>query len=150
MLTCQRQSNAAVAAGLATATVTKPIWLVKTRLQLDIAQASKGTSLRQYSGSMDCVRQVLKAEGVTGLYRGLTASYLGTAEAVIHLVLYERLKLLFSRSLVDSKNSAVLKLNENVQWISVTGVAGLAKVAAVLMTYPHEVTCLGASGCYIS
>ncbi|KFH44412.1 putative mitochondrial carrier-like protein [Hapsidospora chrysogenum ATCC 11550] len=89
-------AQAAIAAGLATATFTNPIWLVKTRLQLDKARMRSGgiTATRQYRNSLDCVRQVVRAEGVRGLYRGLSASYLGTVETAMHLVLYERLKVM--------------------------------------------------------
>ncbi len=32
---------------------------------------------------------IVKKEGITGLYRGMTASYLGVSEGVIQWVLYE-------------------------------------------------------------
>lgn len=129
----------AVAAGLATATVTNPIWLVKTRLQLDTAQSQGGALMRRYSGSLDCIRQVVRSEGIQGLYRGLSASYLGTAETVIHLVLYERLKAVFHGSLASFETRDMPALGEVASWASTSGAAGCAKVAAVLITYPHEV-----------
>ncbi len=84
-------AQAAIAAGIATATATNPIWLVKTRLQLDAlrTQAAGGIATRRYKNSLDCVRQVVRQEGIRGLYRGLSASYLGTVETALHLVLYE-------------------------------------------------------------
>ncbi|PWI64276.1 hypothetical protein PCL_11308 [Purpureocillium lilacinum] len=129
-------AQAAVTAGIATATATNPIWLVKTRLQLDRANGS--TALRQYRGSLDCIQQVLKAEGVAGFYRGLSASYLGTVETVIHLVLYERLKIFF-RSRRSRRGTTTSSEDELMNWASTSGAAGCAKVAAVLATYPHEV-----------
>ncbi len=65
----------AVIAGVTVSTVTNPIWVVKTRMQLQTRE--KGVAPR-YSSSLDCVRQTLHAEGVRGLYKGLLASYLGT------------------------------------------------------------------------
>jgi len=127
-------AQAAVAAGIATATATNPIWLVKTRLQLD-ASRTAGTTGRRYKSSLDCVRQVVQKEGIGGLYRGLSASYLGTVETALHLVLYEQFKLLCRRALsgTDTQNNAAWS-----EVIGTTGAAGSAKLAAGLITYPHE------------
>lgn len=130
-------AQAAIAAGIATATATNPIWLVKTRLQLDKAQAATGT--RRYKNSLDCIRQVLRQEGISGLYKGLSASYLGSLETALHLVLYERIKTTLHTSLgsPDGKETATQK--EITSWLSTTGAAGSAKFAAALIAYPHEV-----------
>jgi solute carrier family 25 protein 33/36 len=130
-------AQAAICAGIATATATNPIWLVKTRLQLDKAQTTTGT--RRYKNSLDCVRQVLRQEGISGLYKGLSASYLGSLETALHLVLYERIKTILHTSLgsPDGKDTATQK--EITSWLSTTGAAGSAKFAAALIAYPHEV-----------
>ncbi|XWW98435.1 hypothetical protein V2A60_006435 [Cordyceps javanica] len=101
-------AQAAVAAGIATATATNPIWLVKTRLQLDKKQSR-------------------------------LASYLGTLETVVHLVLYERLKTLFRKGGASASGAASSRHSELSHWASTAAAAGCAKVAAVLITYPHEV-----------
>lgn len=129
-------AQAAVAAGIITGTATNPIWLIKTRLQLDKTRTkTDGAARRQYKNSLDCLVQVARTEGIRGLYRGLTASYLGTVETALHLVLYERLKVAIRYGLgEDTASMKGLKT-----WISTSGAAGSAKLAAVLMTYPHEV-----------
>lgn len=104
-----------------------------------MAQSHHGDLMRQYSGSLDCIRQVVRSEGIRGLYRGLTASYLGTAETVLHLVLYERLKAVFHTSLAKFTTTDTPALGEVSNWTSTSGAAGCAKIAAVLITYPHEV-----------
>ncbi|KAJ1469895.1 mitochondrial carrier domain-containing protein [Baffinella frigidus] len=73
---------AAVAAGGMSSTVTCPIWMVKTRMQL---QGNSG-------GVIDTARSIVKAEGVRGLYRGLGASYWGLSEGAIQFFLYEKFK----------------------------------------------------------
>ncbi|KAG5765363.1 hypothetical protein H9Q72_006574 [Fusarium xylarioides] len=129
-------AQAAVAAGIATATLTNPIWLIKTRLQLDKAQTQVGgVASRQYRNSLDCLAQVVRMEGVRGLYRGLTASYLGTVETAMHLVMYERLKVMIRYGLGGNNAS----LGELGTWASTSGAAASAKLATVLVTYPHEV-----------
>lgn len=45
-----------------------------------------------YKNSLDCLLKVLKQEGVPGLFRGVTASYLGIVEGMTQWVVYERLK----------------------------------------------------------
>ncbi len=54
-------------AGVVTSTVTSPIWVVKTQMQLE---CSRLTAQR-------CVKQIFKMDGIRGFYRGLTASYAG-------------------------------------------------------------------------
>lgn len=130
-------AQAAISAGIATATATNPIWLVKTRLQLDKAQAATGN--RRYKNSLDCVRQVLRQEGLGGLYKGLSASYLGSVETALHLVMYERLKTIMQKSLGSPEGKETATQKEITSWISTTGAAGSAKFAAALMAYPHEV-----------
>lgn len=132
-------AQAAVVAGIATSTATNPIWLVKTRLQLDKSRTlAGGVTARQYKNSLDCVRQVLRQEGIRGLYRGLSASYLGTVETALHLVLYERLKRLYGGALRGSRARNSTTWDELTKWVSTSGAAGSAKLAAVLITYPHE------------
>lgn len=72
-------------AGFVSATLTNPIWFVKTRLQLDYnANAKQSVS--------ECVRRIYATQGLTGFYKGITASYVGISETVIHFVIYEALK----------------------------------------------------------
>ncbi|GJJ11180.1 hypothetical protein Clacol_005412 [Clathrus columnatus] len=116
-------SSAAVA-GIVTGTATNPIWVVKTRMQLSASQA------RPYTSSWVCVKDILKTEGVRGMYKGLSASYLGVTEGTIQWTLYERLK----RVTRGSEGQGGV-----IGWLSMLGSAGMAKCVASLITYPHEV-----------
>ena len=78
---------AAASAGIITGTATNPIWLVKTRLQLDKQTAGIEGRGRQYRNAWDCVLQTIRTEGVRGLYRGLSASYLGVSESTLQWML---------------------------------------------------------------
>lgn len=131
---------AAAAAGIVTSTATNPIWLVKTRLQLDKSHHADGAG-RQYKNALDCTMQTLRNEGVRGLYRGLSASYLGVTESTLQWVLYEQMKLRLSRReqrlLASGREPGVW--DQTVSWTGKLCAAGSAKFVAALITYPHEV-----------
>ena len=137
---------AAAMAGIATGTATNPIWLVKTRLQLDKSRAERAGSplSRRYKNSVDCVRQVIQQEGVRGLYRGLSASYLGVTESTLQWVLYEQMKLHLARREVNRVVSGRERTvwDRAVDWGGKLGAAGSAKLFAAVATYPHEVSSL--------
>ncbi|KAI8292917.1 putative mitochondrial carrier [Colletotrichum sp. SAR11_240] len=135
--------SAGVLAGVTTSTATNPIWLVKTRLQLDknVAEKSGGVTKRQYRNSLDCIRQVLRTEGFTGLYKGMSASYLGVAESTLQWVLYEQIK----KKLATREERIIRSGREKtfwdrtVDWMGNAGAAGGAKLVAAILAYPHEV-----------
>ena len=135
--------GAAVFAGLVTGTVTNPIWLVKTRLQLDKANAEKPGSqgLRRYRNSWDCTKQVVRQEGIRGLYRGLSASYLGVSESTLQWVLYEQMKMYLGKreARVAASGRQPTAWDRTVEWGGTLTAAGSAKFFAAVVTYPHEV-----------
>ncbi|KAK9454925.1 mitochondrial carrier domain-containing protein [Dipodascopsis uninucleata] len=57
-------------AGVSEILVMYPLDVVKTRVQL---QVGKGQSGEAYTGMLDCFRKIIKNEGVSTLYRGITA-----------------------------------------------------------------------------
>lgn len=132
---------AAASAGIITGTATNPIWLVKTRLQLDKQNAGPGGVGRQYRNAWDCVVKTVRHEGVKGLYRGLSASYLGVSESTLQWVLYEQAKSSLSKrhdALVLSGRQPTV-WDKTVEWTGKLTAAGGAKFVAALITYPHEV-----------
>jgi solute carrier family 25 protein 33/36 len=126
---------AAVSAGIITGTATNPIWLVKTRLQLDKSQAN-----RQYKNSLDCILQVVRQEGIKGLYRGLSASYLGVTESTLQWVLYEHMKTGLARreERILARGAGRTIWDDTVHWTGMIGAASSAKLIAAITTYPHE------------
>lgn len=134
---------AAALAGVVTSTVTNPIWLIKTRLQLDknVVEESGGAAKRRYRNSWDCTRQVVRNEGIRGLYKGMSASYLGVTESTLQWVLYEEMKKGLARReeriVKSGKERSVW--DDVVSWTGSTAAAGVAKLVAALATYPHEV-----------
>lgn len=66
-------------------TATNPIWFVKTRLQLDHESNSK-------MNVREAIKRIYETNGLRGFYKGITASYFGISETVVHFVIYEALK----------------------------------------------------------
>ncbi|KAG0664083.1 Pyrimidine nucleotide transporter, mitochondrial [Maudiozyma exigua] len=129
---------AAATAGWATSTATNPIWMIKTRVQLD-----KAGKTRTYANSWDCLKSIVKNEGVTGLYKGLSASYLGSIEGILQWLLYEQMKLIIKNRSIEKfghSNDGEKTTGERIkEWCQRSGSAGLAKFIASIVTYPHEV-----------
>lgn len=136
--------TSAVTAGIVTGTATNPIWLIKTRLQLDKNNAARvgDVSARAYRNSWDCIRQVLRNEGPTGFFKGLSASYLGVSESTLQWVLYEEIKSklkLREERLIQSGRERTW-WDHTVAWTGNFMGAGAAKGLASVLTYPHEVS----------
>lgn len=117
--------GSAISAGIVTSTITNPIWLVKTKMQL---QGPSGFS-PLYKSNLDCLRKVFKNEGISGIYRGLSASYLGAIEGTIQWVLYEDMK----------KRLTKIRGDSGLSWMDLFGTAASAKLIAAIISYPHEV-----------
>ncbi len=121
-------------AGAIVSLVTNPVWVVKTRLQLQdrvpIAPATSATSrVVAYDGAIDCFRSIAREEGIAGLYRGLLPSLLLVSHGAIQMAVYERLKKLG----ISEDNHAALVFTSH-------GLCGaLAKASATMATYPFQV-----------
>ncbi|RKP37126.1 mitochondrial carrier domain-containing protein [Dimargaris cristalligena] len=136
--------SAAATAGIVTATATNPIWLVKTRMQLQSqvgsAAAASANGVPVYRNSLHCLYRVAKDEGLRGLYKGLTASYLGVAESAIQWVIYEQLKKMIPSASSSPPTIATTTTTKTTKpWLEYFGAAGTAKFLAAVITYPHEV-----------
>jgi solute carrier family 25, member 33/36 len=116
----------AAAAGVATASATNPIWMVKTRMQL--STSSGGDS------AIALTRQIVRQEGVIALWRGVSASYLGVAETALQWVVYEQMK----RRVIE-RRAALGKDDVQPSAVELFAVASAAKLFASTCTYPHEV-----------
>ena len=130
--------TAAALAGATVCTATNPIWLVKTRMQLQ----HSGQPIK-YVSSLDCLRTVIREEGVRGLYKGLAASYIGVAESTLQWVIYEHLKKgIAARNTLHHVNHVTpqeQQQHKNNNLIEYFGAAAGAKLIAAIIAYPHEV-----------
>ena len=105
-------------------TVTNPLWFVKTRLQLDNREARRVSAFQ-------IVRDAYRTEGIRAFYRGLSASYVGISETVVHFTIYEKVKaklIKFQRK--TQRDSSIFECML---------AAGISKSIAASLCYPHEV-----------
>ena len=107
--------------------------MVKTRLQLQGKQ-------RIYTSSFNCTLNILKQEGLKGLYKGMSASYLGVAEGTIQWVIYENLKKKWSVPKDEIQLNQKMYGGKTLQdWAGHLGAAATSKFVAACVAYPHEV-----------
>uniref|UniRef100_A0A9L0TBV6 Solute carrier family 25 member 36 n=1 Tax=Equus caballus TaxID=9796 RepID=A0A9L0TBV6_HORSE len=125
----------AAMAGFTAITATNPIWLIKTRLQLDARNRGE-----KRMGAFECVRKVYQTDGLRGFYRGMSASYAGISETVIHFVIYESIK----QKLLDYKAPSTVEndeesVKEASDFVGMMLAAATSKTCATTIAYPHEV-----------
>ncbi|XP_004866356.1 solute carrier family 25 member 36 [Heterocephalus glaber] len=128
--------SAAVAIPFFTAiTATNPIWLIKTRLQLD-ARNHREKQMRAF----ECIHKVYQIDERKGFYRGMSASYAGISETVIHFVIYESIK----QELQECKTASVIEngeesVKEASDFVGMMLAAATSKTCATTITCPHKV-----------
>ena len=72
------------------------------------------------------IRSLYRTDGFRGFYRGLSASYAGSLETALHFLIYEKMKILASKSLDKEAHPAQCML-----------IAAGTKTTASLICYPH-------------
>ncbi|XP_029381297.1 solute carrier family 25 member 36-A isoform X2 [Echeneis naucrates] len=122
-------------AGFTAITATNPIWLIKTRLQLDARNRGE-----RRMNAFECVRRVYKMDGLRGFYRGMSASYAGISETVIHFVIYESIK----RKLLEAKAHASMDEEDDSvknasDFVGMMLAAATSKTCATSIAYPHVI-----------
>lgn len=115
-------------AGFVSASLTNPIWFVKTRLQLDYNANGKMTV-------SECVKRIYATQGMQGFYKGITASYFGISETVIHFVIYEALK----KKLNEQRHAHPSDDKTSRDFLEFMAAGATSKTIASIVTYPHEV-----------
>jgi len=115
---------AAAAAAIVSSVTTNPLWMVKTRLQLE--REKKHVSL----GAV--VARILRENGIRGFYQGLSASIYGTTETILHFVVYEYLKKLMKERMLEDDHDIR-------QFLGYMVCGAISKTGATCVAYPHEV-----------
>lgn len=113
-------------------TATNPIWFVKTRLQLD---------QRMYGSisALQCIRDIYQRHGLLGFYKGITASYFGISETIIHFVIYEFIKAQLRQRKESSRDSYNPDVKSTRDFVQFMAAGAVSKTCASTLAYPHEV-----------
>ncbi|XP_024627832.1 folate transporter 1, chloroplastic isoform X1 [Medicago truncatula] len=126
----------AAEAGALVSLFTNPVWLVKTRLQLQ----TPIHQTRPYSGLYDAFRTIMREEGFSALYRGIVPGlFLQVSHGAIQFTAYEELR----KTIVDLKSKGSDKQHQNpdqlLNSVDYAVLGATSKVAAILLTYPFQV-----------
>jgi solute carrier family 25 folate transporter 32 len=89
-LTPGHHMAAAIQASAVTVSFTNPLWLVKTRLQLQLQHHSGNPGA--YTGMVHALRSIVATDGLVGLYRGFGPALLLTSHGAVQFAAYEKMK----------------------------------------------------------
>jgi solute carrier family 25 folate transporter 32 len=156
------QAAAAVEAGTIMVALTNPIWLVKTRMQLQLRQTTAGAAAeaspaavaaagapslgggggsggggaahRPYRSFADALTTIVKEEGPLALYKGSLPALLLVSHGAAQFVVYEALK----------AEAASRKWSLGTAGVLAMGAA--SKIVASVATYPFQVRGQGGLG----
>jgi len=123
-------------AGVSGNTITNPIWMVRTRMQL-LADAASGQ--KAYSSYLDAIKTIFREEGIKGFYKGVAASYWGCTEGAVQFLMYEQFKRRLLKKTNDRRAKEGLKPVDHLPEVTLFFSAAFSKMVASILTYPHEV-----------
>ncbi|KAI0516325.1 hypothetical protein KFK09_008997 [Dendrobium nobile] len=126
---------AAAEAGALVCVLTNPIWLVKTRLQLQ----TPFNQNRPYIGSSDAVRTIFKEEGWRAFYKGIGSGLFLVSHAAIQFCAYEELRKITINLKSRREKTDVKDGDRLLNSFDYAMLGGASKLAAILLTYPSQV-----------
>jgi solute carrier family 25 folate transporter 32 len=143
--------GAACASGSIMVFITNPIWLIKTRMQLQLKRTQEAMIKKMpvtenmnapYRNVFDAARIIVKEEGPFALYKGTIPALLLTSHGGVQFVVYEFLKKEFktqsfegSKSSQDRMISIEDRLRNSVGFLVM---GGCSKVVASTVTFPLQ------------
>jgi solute carrier family 25 folate transporter 32 len=141
--------------------MTNPIWLVKTRIQLQLpttslssgsgptssasagsvaaGSAPVGCSNRNYSGILDGVQQIVKEEGLLALYKGVGPALMLVSHGVVQFAVYENLKKAFPSYSKRKEGASVSVAEKLIDSSGYLAMGAASKMIASTLTYPIQV-----------
>lgn len=136
----------AAGAGAATVLCTNPLWVAKTRMQVQSSvPASNGRCMLSgrewYQSTRHALSRIAQTEGIYGLYSGVAPSLLGVAHVMVQFPVYEFMKREFDlkRRQTTSYPSTSSGVPRTISALEIITASSLSKMCASVVTYPHEV-----------
>ena len=143
---------AACLAGAAMVGLTNPMWLIKTRMQLQLRHFKDGTTqggdakipIRPYRNMFDAASTIVREEGPLALYKGASVALVMVSHGGIQFVAYEFLKARFGSytraeraKKEDHERISVLEaLEDSLGYLTM---GATSKIVASTFTYPLQV-----------
>eukprot|EP00455_Lapot_gusevi_P024825 TRINITY_DN2590_c0_g1_i1.p1 TRINITY_DN2590_c0_g1~~TRINITY_DN2590_c0_g1_i1.p1 ORF type:complete len:352 (-),score=36.40 TRINITY_DN2590_c0_g1_i1:79-1038(-) len=125
----------AATAGVATSLATNPIWVIKTRIQLQY----KGTDAsHHYKGVFDCINRTIREEGFFALYRGIVPALWLVSNGALQFMFYEELKK-FAKGSQKQQSSSQYGAENTLNSLHFLSMGATAKALSATMTYPLQV-----------
>lgn len=127
-----KHMSAAGCAGVLTLAITNPLWVAKTRLCLQYDVSPTPVRTVYYKGTLDCITQVYKADGIRGLYKGFVPGLFGVTHGAIQFMCYEELKKLYNEY-------RQVPYSTNFNTVEYLSFAAISKMISATVTYPYQV-----------
>lgn len=117
----------ACASGSVLVALTNPIWLIKTRMQLQLKQPTQdlGKNKAPYTGILDAARTIVREEGATSLYKGAIPALFLTSHGGVQFMVYEYLKksFHFTRAKRDASANITERFNQSLGFLAMGAVS---------------------------
>lgn len=120
-LTSADNFGMAVISGAIMVFLTNPVWLIKTRIQLQMKKSADSFGLKKpYKGLVDAARTIVKEEGFWALYKGTVPALALTSHGGVQFVAYEFLKKHFhiARPKHDESKSVLERLELSMGFLT--------------------------------
>ncbi|XP_078429803.1 folate transporter 1 isoform X2 [Wolffia australiana] len=112
---------------------TNPIWLVKTRLQIQTPLLQT----RPYTGFYDALRTILKDEGFRAFYKGLGPSLMLVSHGAIQFTVYEELRKL-SIHIKSHRGITSQCGDKGLNTFDHAVLGASSKMFAIMFSYPYQ------------
>lgn len=85
-----------------------------------------------------CIKSIYQEAGFLGFYKGITASYFGISETIIHFVIYEFIKnKLKEKRIRDQAALGQSGSKEKYHFFQFMAAGAVSKTIASILAYPH-------------